>query len=272
MPPIRPRNFFLDLTGSEDIDLLVSLVGVWSILSMKYFRAIADNEPTLIHSPLIQGIEKTLAYLEDKGPIGLTKSGSFKRVFVEWAAEAFDWPGHRPADLYAVNKVLNELDFYPLVELHDVLLAMKLGRHFKGEFRLTKQGKGLIGHPGQVFGLLAPFYLLEVDHGRYSRGREEVVMRHWDIYLNVINVEADGGATGAQLREALFGAPEPGSIYDEIIGSFSMQVLRPLCWLGLLERTGRGHRWGEDFYAKTPLWRVAMRLETDRHLTPITRH
>lgn len=239
---------------------------------MGYFRAIADDDPALCHSPMIRGFVKTLAYILENGPIGLTKSGGFKRYFVEWAAGVFDWPGHRPDDLYAVNKVLNELEFYPLAELHDVMLAMKIGRHFKGEFRLTKDGKALVGHPGKLFGQLARFYLLRVDHGRYSRGRAEAPMRHWDIYLNVLNVEVDGCATGARLREALFGPPETGSGYDDILGSFAMQVLRPLCWLGLLEKVGTGRGWSDETYAKTPLWRAVMRLDTDHYLTPIIAH
>ena len=239
---------------------------------MRYFRELADTEPTLVHSPMIRGIEKTLAYVTENGPIGLTKSGGLKRYFVEWAAESFDWPDHRPVDLYAVNKVLNELDFYPLVELHDVMLAMKLARHFKRTFRLTTEGKGLVGCPGKLFERLAPFYLLEVGHGRYSRFGDEMQMRHWDIYLNVINVEADAGATGLALRRALFGEPDRSSGYDEIMSSFWGQVLRPLCWLGLLERIGDGYRGRDQTYVKTPLWRAAMCLETDRHLDPNVVH
>ena len=108
------------------------------------FRELSDTDPALSVSPMIRGIEQTFAYIAEKGPIGLTPSGAFKRVFVEWAAEAFDWPGHRPADLYAVNKVLNELDFFPLMELHDIMLALKIGRHFKKEFRLTSAPETII--------------------------------------------------------------------------------------------------------------------------------
>ena len=36
------------------------------------------------------------------------------------------------ADLFAVNKVLNEIDFGPLMDLHDLMIALKIGRHYKG--------------------------------------------------------------------------------------------------------------------------------------------
>lgn len=239
---------------------------------MRYFREIGDSDPALIYSPMIRAIGHIFSYLAENGPIGLTKSGAFKRVFVEWAAEHFDWPGYRPADLYAVNKVLNEPDFYPLSELHDVLLAAKLGRHFKGEFRLTAAGKSLVGRPGALFDVMAPFYLLRMDHARYARRDREPVLNSWDIYLNIINVEADGGATGEHLRQVLFGPPEPSPHYDELMGSLHGQVLRPLCWLGLLQKVGDERSWKKDSFAKTPLWRAAMHLDTDHYLSPVVTH
>ena len=46
-------------------------------------------------------------------------------MFVHWAAAEFDWPGHTEADLFAVNKVLNEPDFAPLMVLHDLSMAAR---------------------------------------------------------------------------------------------------------------------------------------------------
>ena len=176
-------------------------------------------------------------------------------------------------DLYAVNKVLNEWDFFPLAELHDIMLALKIGRHFKGAFWLTPFGKTFVGHPSRVFGLVAPFYLFRVDHARNSRLKEERLFGNWDIYLNVINVEAEGGLSGEQLREVLFGPPDPGPGYDPIAGNLYVQVLRPLCWLGLLQVVGEERMSSrENVYAKTPLWRAALRLDTDAALQSVVRH
>ncbi len=241
-------------------------------MSRTHFRDLSDMEPALAHSPMIRGLEKTFGYIADKGPIGLTPSGAFKRVFVAWAAEAFDWPGYGPQDLYAVNKVLNEPDFFPLMELHDILLALKLGRHFKGTFRLTPLGKALVGHPGRLFGKLAPFYLFQVDHGRHSRMRDERLLGNWGIFLNVINVEADGTMSGLRLRETLYGPPEPGQGYDPVMGRLYIEVLRPLCWLGLLTTVGEERRSWDNVYVKTPLWRAALRLDTDAGLAPTVTH
>lgn len=237
------------------------------------FLDLPDTHPALVHSPMVRGLAKTFAYLEENGPIGLTPSGAFKRIFVQWAAEAFDWPGHRPKDLYAVNKVLNQWDFFPLAELRDLMLALKIGRHFKGEFRLTPFGKTFVGHPGRLLGLIAPFYLFRVDHTNNSRLKEERHFGNWEIFLHVINVEAEGGITAKRLREVLYGPPDPGPHYDPIPGKLYVEVLRPLCWLGLLQAVGEERiALRNNVYAKTPLWRAALRLDTDASLRPIVKH
>ncbi|MEI4235251.1 hypothetical protein [Roseovarius sp. D22-M7] len=90
------------------------------------------------------------------------------------------------------------------------------------------------------------------------------------------NVETEDGASGAYLRRVLFGEPEtsPTPRYDEVMGQFYIQVLRPLCWAGLLqqERVAASYRFEEAMFMKTPLWRAALRLETDGMARGATRH
>jgi hypothetical protein len=133
------------------------------------FREVDDADPALAFSPMVRGVEKTFAWIGEHGGIPLTPSKAFKRIFVHWAAAEFDWPGHTEADLFAVNKVLNEPDFAPLMVLHDLMIEMKLGRHYKGEFRLTKAGQTLTGHPGRIFGKVVPFFLFRINHASMSR-------------------------------------------------------------------------------------------------------
>lgn len=240
------------------------------------FREIDDADPALAHSPMVRGLEKTFAWMGEHGGIPLTPSKAFKRVFVHWAAAEFDWPGHTEADLFVVNKVLNEPDFAPLMLLHDLMIAMKLGRHYKGEFRLTKAGQTLVGHPGRIFGTIVPFFLFRIDHASFSRFNDEPILGNWDVFLNVLNVETEDGATGAHLRRVLFGEPEaaPYPRYDEVMGRLYGQVLRPLCWSGLLQQVQSKHsyRTEEAVFMKTPLWRAALRLETDGVVRGATRH
>jgi len=240
------------------------------------FREIDDTDPALAFSPLVHGVKKTFDWIGEHGGIPLTPSKAFKRNFVHWAAAEFDWPGHTEADLFAVNKVLNEWDFPPLEVLHDLMIAMKLGRHYKGEFRLSKAGQALVGHPGRIFGTVVPFFLFRINHASLSRFDDAPILGSWDVILNVLNVETEDGATGVHLRRVLFGEPDAGPLpsYDELMGQFYIQVLRPLCWAGLLqqEHGAAGYRFEEAVFMKTPLWRAALRLETDGMVQDVTRH
>jgi hypothetical protein len=229
------------------------------------FRQIDDGNPALVHSPMVRALEKTFSYIAEHGGIGLTPSKAFKRVFVNWAAREFNWPSYSEEDLFAINKVLNEIDFGPLMDLHDVMIALKIGRHYKGQFKLTKAGQGLVGHPGRIFGIVTPFYLFNVNHARFSRFDDEPILGNWDVFLNVLNVETEDGATVADLRRVLFGEPDPAGGFDDVLSRLYIQVLRPLCWTGLLDETRakRMLRTRESIFRKTPLWRATLRLETD---------
>ncbi|SEQ44061.1 hypothetical protein SAMN04488092_1076 [Thalassovita taeanensis] len=104
------------------------------------FRSLSDDDPDLAHSPLLRAALLTLQYVQEHGAIGLTEMKAFKRVFVHWAVEHFDWPGSGGEEMFRYNKVINEYEFPPLEVLHYLLITLRLGRHFKGEFRLTKRG------------------------------------------------------------------------------------------------------------------------------------
>lgn len=238
------------------------------------FRKLPDDHPDLSHSPLLRAAVLTLRHVQDHGPISLTKTKAFKRVFVRWAAEHFDWPGRSHDDLLRYHKVLNEADFPPLELLHFLLIHLKLGRHYKGEFRLTKRGADLAQSPGRLFDALIPYYVLNIDHAAYSRF-DDRPMGAWDIWLNVINVEADQGCSERDLYAAFYG---DGADWDNAgwrnIAAFSSCVLLPLEWSGLIvmpqEDTGDTRHVHHVF--KTPLWRSALKLDTDDMLDPVQMH
>jgi len=106
------------------------------------FRTLPDDHPDLAHSPMLRAAALTMKYAQEHGSIGLTKTKAFKRVFVHWAIENFDWPGSSAEEMFRFSKVINEYEFPPLV-LHHLLISLRLGRHYKGEFRLTKRGAEL---------------------------------------------------------------------------------------------------------------------------------
>jgi hypothetical protein len=71
-------------------------------------------------------------------------------------------------------------------------------------------------------------------------------------------------------REVLFKPPDAALPYDPVTLELGFQVLRPLCWLGLLQVVAKEDRGAnKDLYATTPLWHAALRLETDAMLEPI---
>jgi len=101
---------------------------LWQHLDMIEFRPLADNHPDLAYSPLLRGALLTLQYAQKHGSIGLTKTKAFKREFVHWAVENFDWPGKGAGEMFRYNKVINEHDFPPVEVLHFLLTSLRLAR------------------------------------------------------------------------------------------------------------------------------------------------
>ena len=167
-------------------------------------RTLPDDHPYLAHSPMLRAVWLTLRYAQEHGTIGLTKTKAFKRVFVHWAVENFEWPGKSAEEMLRFSKVVNEYEFPPLEVLHQLLISLCLGRHFKGEFRLTKRGAELAGAPARLFAELIPFFVLRIDHSSYARFEEQPFGK-WDVWMNVINVEADHGTTERALFTAFYG-------------------------------------------------------------------
>lgn len=233
------------------------------------FRTLPDDHPDLAHSPLLRGALLTLQYAQQHGAIGLTQTKAFKRVFVHRAVENFDWPGSSAEEMFRYHKVINEYEFPPLEVLHQLLITLRLGRHFKGEFRLTKRGAELAQSAGRLFAELIPFFVLRIDHASYARFNERLLGK-WDVWINVINIEADHGTTEAALFEAFYAEPKDWHTAGwREMAAFSSCVLQPLEWAGLLTET-RDESQGThvSHIAKTPLWCRALKLDTDNILRP----
>lgn len=160
--------------------------------------------------------------------------------------------------------------------MHLLLTTLKMGRHYKGQFKLTKAGTELSQKPGRLFGIMTPFYLFEIDHSVSTRFPDTEITLDWNVFLNVLNVAAADGALGADLRGALYGKPTPELFppYDIVMANLYAQVLRPLIWTGLLQETrpAKSFRSQESVFTKTPLWKAALKLETDSQVKRATRH
>lgn len=197
------------------------------------FCTLAVDHPDLAHSPLLRAALLTFRYAQDQGSIGLTKTKAFKRVFVHWAVENIDWPGKSAEEVFRYSKLINECEFPLLEVLHYLFITLRLGRHFKGEFRLTKRGAELAQAPALLFAELIPFFVLKIDHASYARF-EERPFGKWDVWLNMINVEADHGISERELFAAFYGKEDAGWREVKV---FSTSVLLPLEWAGLLDQS-----------------------------------
>ena len=220
----------------------------------------------LKHSPLVRGMTLALRYVEENGGIGLTKSGALNRKFVNWAAEHFEWPEYTAIELFKWCKVLEEHRMPPLFPVHGELRYLKLLRRSKGKLVATKKGREMAKAPDALFNLVAPsyLYLFVHDDGFEARG---IPLGNWDIFLNVINVEARAGCTLAHLNKTLYGweKKEFNDLeHSNLQHALELCVVRPLCWLGLLreDREGLGY-FDDGTYYKTPLWHAALKLRTD---------
>lgn len=219
-------------------------------------------------SPMLRGMVLTLRYADEHDGIGLTKSDAMNRKFVHWAAAAFDWPGHTPEELFIVNKVLNEDDLFPLWPVRNLLHHLKLIRRYKGTLRVTALGRSLAAEPERFFDLVAPIYLYRFVHDEYMRDGEDYgVLGNWPIFLNLINIEARQGCKSARLIEVLYGMTDNENYdphYSSVSSTLRINVLRPLCWLGLLsEETGGKRMFKDSTYHKTALWMASLKLESD---------
>ena len=114
--------------------------------------------------------------------------------------------------------------------------------------------------------------MFQIDHGAYSR-LKAYPEGNWDVWLNVLNVEVENGAKEAALYKVFYGEPEKGPMSWRKTGPFYSCVLRPLSWAGLLSQPEMQNKpSSEKDYFKTPLWRSALKLETDRLVQPAQRH
>lgn len=236
-------------------------------------QPVKNNEPALAGAPMVCAAQKLLVYLVEHEAIGLTKGKAFQRKFVHWAAAEFAWPGWEEDKLFLVNKVLNEYDFPPLEALHFVLLKLKLIRHHKLSCRLTNAGRAIADKPGDLFNLIASFYLFQIDHAASSR-IPEPLLGNWGVFLGVLNVEAVQGVTCGVLREMLYGPPDQAELYDRVPGMIWSRVLNPLCWLGLLvEIEADEHQpLADRQYVITGLWTAAFSLPFNHGRASLSRH
>jgi len=229
-------------------------------------RDILDDDPLLDHSRLLKAMENAFDYAASHDGIGLTQTKAFNRKFAHWMADHSPWPRYHSDELLRLNKVLNEWDVPHAMVTHDMMIVAKFGRHAKGKFQISKKAKDLALRRGAFFAQIAETYLFEYNHARNARS-EFTAPGNWDIFLNIINVEAEQGLTEAHLVKTLYGLEKRPHVVDrdyyDHSGFLFTHVLQPLSWIGFLDETSDGGRLSDRTYWKTQLWRACLQLETD---------
>lgn len=190
---------------------------------------------------------------------------------MHWAVANFAWPSSSAEEMFRYHKVVNEYEVPPLEVLHQRLITLRLGRHFKGEVRLTKRGTELSQLLVRLFAEVIPLFVLRIDHASYA-SFDNRPFGKWDVWVNIINIEAGHGTTEAALFEAFYGEPKDWhTVGWRGIAAFSSRVLQSLKWAGLLIEIHNEKRDNTGCHiAKTPLWRSVLKLHTDNMLRPVT--
>ncbi len=202
-----------------------------------------------------------LAYAREHDGIGLTKSGALNREFLAWAVEAFDWPGYESVEVYAVNKVVDEIDYLPGWYLHEVMKRRKLMRKHKDRLLLSPAGRDALDRPGLVQAELFP----ETFKGRYLPSLDAAFMGDFDLYFGLLLWQVHSVTEGwASAREIFQASVIPDDAIHEMDGypdapihGFHLRVLRFLTWFGLLEPAATdSRRFDADGYRyrATPLF------------------
>lgn len=214
----------------------------------------------LANSPMTINAMKVLTYIRDNDGIILTKSGAFYRKFVTWAAEDFRWPGYEAEELYRLNRVLNELDFMPLAIMHELLIAARLIRRYKGKVLLSQAGKRIIGDYGALQAELFDTYFTGFGHFTFERFPIEYDEADYVHFLGVVHNCLDDWVPLPELAgwclpldlvtHYRYSPVEDASYY------LLSRLVRPLKWLGMMERHPDAERYcpfRDLRFRKTPL-------------------
>lgn len=205
---------------------------------------------------------RMLAYASEGEGIGLTKSGALNRKFLAWAVEGFQWPGYETDEVYAVNKVVDEIDYLPGWYLHEVMKRTKMMRKHRDRLIVSPAGRKALDRPGLLQAALFP----ETFKGRYLPSLDGAFMGDFDLYFGLVLWRVRRAASSWASARALFDAavlPDDavhelaGRYPDAPIHGFHLRILRMLGWFGMLEcDTGGQRRFDADAYRyrATPLF------------------
>ena len=251
---------------------------VWTLLASTSFNRLRQHSADLdgplqlrsdladedcATSPAAKNTVLLLRHTLDNDGLRLTDTGNLTRVVVAEMVSRIDWPIFDKDEMYRLNKVINEPDFWPLYVVRSIAQGARLFRTSRGRLLATKLGRELVDPTkcGQLMELLFRYAFWRLDLSPFGRG----LLGAWPqndvgVVLWSLSVGADDWQS-PDILVRLCTVPTVGVLeaaFDIPSLALEARVMRPLVWFGLLEyrreaisgsKLGRRH-----FYRKTPLF------------------
>jgi hypothetical protein len=211
----------------------------------------------------------------------LTATGNLARSVVAEMINRFIWPSFDKDQLFRMNKVVNEHDFWPLLFIRQLSQTLGFLRKSKGHFRAAPLGREAITEVNLpvLQALLFHVTMWQIDlrdfgsgmHGRWPQGDVSVVL--WSL-----SVAANDWQSPERLTR-LCTIPNNSVLAAEWDSSSMMmeaRILRPLHWFGLLDHKQEaieGRPFGERrFYRKTDLFDRFISFDVKTEASGAIRH
>ncbi len=157
------------------------------------FREIGNDDPILALSPLVRALDFLRGeFSADNRGIPLTATMALKPNLIARAVTEIEWPDWMEEDVYRRIKVAREEHHDPLWVLHYELINLRFARHYQRHLALTRAGRPIMESRFRSFHFLTKHFMLGSRRFQFGRDR---LMGNWDIWLNVLNVEAEGSHT-----------------------------------------------------------------------------
>jgi hypothetical protein len=158
---------------------------------IKFNRDLAFEE--LTGSSLLVNARIFLNEVSKSGGIKATTQGNLPRKFVMQMVEAMVWPEGYVEDLWQFNKVLNEIDVYPLHVIRVLLELAGLIHKVKGSFRVKAKYKQLIEDVsvGELYALLFQTHFQKFNLAYLDRVRGVPIFQHMIDYPLFVLLKLD---------------------------------------------------------------------------------
>jgi len=204
---------------------------------------VGENVPfTALATTSVAPNARLFLTLLDEGGARLTEGGNLNRKFVSLLMDRLHWQGIDLADIRAICKVVNEYDFIPAMYLHAACKLAGLARNIRGCLKPTQMGRSLLPEEeaGRLQALLFRTTFVKINPAYLDGFRSpDAFTPQISLILYLIGQFCtDWREPGPLMRSVTIPVQElTEPTFPNLLEiSFETQVLRYLCWFGLLEK------------------------------------